>query len=124
MTGSHIDTHWLDDLFIAIDRKDVEAFTAFLHNDARFRFGSAPVVQGRDAIGMAVGAFFDSIASLSHSISKVWSDANGVTCEGEVCYRRHDNSEVILPFVDVFELDDGYISAYKIYIDISPLYAT
>ena len=113
----------LDGLFQSIDAMDTERFVSFLTEDGEFRFGSAPPVHGREAIGQAVQAFFESIAGLSHSISKVWRDDSSLVCEGEVCYRRHDGSEVIIPFVDVFELQNDLISSYKIYIDVGPLYA-
>jgi hypothetical protein len=44
-------------------------------------------------------------------------------CEGEVTYRRHDNSEITLPFADAFDLRGDLISGYRIYIDIAPLFA-
>lgn len=114
---------FLDKLFCAIDAKDAEQFASFIADDGVFRFGSAPAVQGRDEITAAVSAFFDSIDSLSHSVTKVWRDEAGLACEGEVCYRRLDGLEVIIPFVDVFEFRGELISSYKIYIDIGPLYA-
>ncbi len=113
----------LDGLFQSIDAMDADRFIAFLTEDGEFRFGSSPAVIGRAAIGEAVQAFFDSIAGLSHSVTRVWRDDGSLACEGEVCYRRHDGSEVVVPFVDVFELQDDLISSYKIYIDIAPLYA-
>jgi len=113
----------LDGLFESIDAMDADQFVRFLTEDGQFRFGSAPAVRGRTAIREAVQAFFDSIAGLSHSVARVWRDDGSLACEGEVCYRRHDGSEVVVPFVDVFELQDDLISSYKIYIDIAPLYA-
>ena len=50
-------------------------------------------------------------------------NGSSLACEGEVCYRRHDDTEVVLPFVDTFEFDDSLISSYRINIDIAPLYA-
>lgn len=114
---------FLDGLFQSIDAMDADRFAGFLTEDGEFRFGSAPVVNGRAAIGQAVQAFFDSISGLSHSVTRVWRDGASLACEGEVCYRRHDGLEVVVPFVDVFELQDDLISSYKIYIDIAPLYA-
>lgn len=113
----------LDGLFQSIDAMDAERFASFLTEDGEFRFGSAPAVYGRAAIGEAVQAFFDTISGLSHSVARIWQDDASLACEGEVCYRRHDGSEVVVPFVDVFELQDDLISSYTIYIDIAPLYA-
>jgi ketosteroid isomerase-like protein len=113
----------LDRLFAAIDAKDAAAFAEFITEDGEFRFGSAPAVTGRPAIRAAVADFFSTIDGLSHSITRVWRNDASLACEGEVCYRRHDGSEIVIPFVDVFEFDDKLISAYRIYIDIAPLYA-
>jgi limonene-1,2-epoxide hydrolase len=112
-----------DDLFASIDAKDTTNFLGFLTEDAVFRFGSAPVVQGQAAIRLAVDGFFDSIAGSSHKMNKPLRDGSRLVCEGEVTYRRHDGTEVTLPFTNVFELDGELISHYKIYIDITPLYA-
>lgn len=111
------------DVFAAIDSKDAATFVSFLTTDAVFRFGSAPAVQGRDAIEAAVGGFFNSIAACTHTITNTLSQDNTLVCEGLVAYRRHDGSEITLPFADVFEFEGELITDYKIYMDISPLYA-
>jgi ketosteroid isomerase-like protein len=110
-------------MFAAIDAKDGAAFVAYLTEDAVFRFGSAPPVQGRDAIQAAVDGFFGTIAGCSHSISNTLRQDDTLVCEGVVTYRRHDGSEIALPFTDVFEYDGSLIAHYKIYIDVGPLYA-
>lgn len=121
-TGSP-DSEWLESLFASIDAKDTGRFLGFLTEDALFRFGSAPAVHGHAAITDAVGGFFDSIDGCQHSASNTWSGPGMFGCEGEVLYRRHDGSEIALPFVDIFELREQLISNYKIYMDIAPLYA-
>jgi limonene-1,2-epoxide hydrolase len=124
MQAVNLPQGFLDNVFAAIDSLDADLFVTYLTEDCIFRFGSAPGVKGRAAINAAVSTFFGSIAGCSHSVSKVWHDDDNLACEGEVCYRRLDDAEIILPFVDVFDIQDGLISAYKIYIDIHPLYAT
>ena len=111
------------DLFAAIDAADADGFLQFLTPDARFRFGSAPVVEGHDAIREAVGGFFGSIAGLSHTVTRTVAEGSTVICEGTVTYTRHDGSTIALPFADVFEVEGGLIADYKIYMDIAPLYA-
>ena len=113
----------LDDLFAAIDSKDSDRFVGFLADDARFRFGSAPAVQGRAAIRDAVEQFFTSIQALRHQVTLVVESGNTLVCEGEVTYTRHDGSTISLPFADVFEMAGERVADYKIYMDISPLFA-
>jgi ketosteroid isomerase-like protein len=110
------------ELFAAIDRNDAKRFAGFLTNDAVFRFGSAPPVQGRSAIEEAVSGFFASIAGCRHELHRTWTGPDSVSCEGEVTYHRHDGSELTLPFADVFDLRGKMISGYRIYIDIGPLF--
>jgi len=114
---------WLAGLFSDIDAQDTAGFISCLRPDAVFRFGSAPAVKGSEEISAAVDGFFATIAGLSHDIGKSWSDDDTVVCEGEVTYRRHDGSEITLPFVNVFDMDGDSIGSYKIYIDAAPLYA-
>jgi ketosteroid isomerase-like protein len=111
------------DMFAAIDARDGAGFVSFLTEDAVFRFGSAPPVQGRDAIQAAVEGFFTTIAGCSHSIASTLNKNDTLVCEGDVTYTRHDGSEITLPFTDIFEFDGDLIAHYKIYIDVSPLYA-
>ncbi|MBT8066355.1 MAG: nuclear transport factor 2 family protein [Gammaproteobacteria bacterium] len=110
-------------LFAAIDANDAAAFVKYLTDDAVFRFGSAPAVQGRAAIQEAVGGFFETIAGCSHNVTNKLERGATLVCEGEVTYRRHNGTEIALPFTDVFEYDGDLIGQYKIYMDISPLYA-
>lgn len=55
-------------LFDAIDRMDADEFASFLTASARFRFGNAPVVHGREAIRETVAAFFANIRSIDHRV--------------------------------------------------------
>lgn len=113
----------LDDLFASIDAADTEQFLSFLTKDAVFRFGSAPPVQGHEAIDVAVSGFFASIAACRHELHTVLADNGTLCCEGEVRYTRLDDSQITLPFANLFAFTGEKISHYKIYIDAGPLYA-
>ncbi len=119
---SYFDTA-VGDMFAAIDAKDAASFAGFLTEDAVFRFGSAPPVHGREQIREAVDAFFTTIAGCRHTISNSLRSGPTLVCEGEVVYQRHDGTQVSVPFTDIFEYEGDLIAHYKIYIDISPLYA-
>ena len=54
-------TGWVDSLFRSVDARDTGAFVSFLCDDVSFRFGNAPVVNGRSAVATVVGGFFESI---------------------------------------------------------------
>jgi len=123
MTVDDAKHRFLDDLFSSIDEMNSTKFVHFLTDDAIFRFGSAPPVQGREEIRAAVDAFFSSIGGCKHVLTKILADEGTLVCEGDVTYARHDESEITLPFVNVFEFEGELISHYKIYADAGPLYA-
>ncbi len=123
MTNGHAASDSTGGMFDAIDSKKATAFVGYLTEDAVFRFGSAPPVTGRAAIQAAVDGFFGTIAGCSHRIHRTIHNGPTVVCEGEVTYRRINDTEVTLPFTDVLEYSGDLISHYKIYIDIGPLYA-
>ena len=114
---------WLDELFQKIDAKDTAGFLSFLTPDARFRFGNAAPVQGREAVGEAVGAFFASIKASQHRLLYTWSIDDVVICQGEVSYTRKDNSALTLPFVNIFRMQARQIDQYLIYVDATPVYS-
>ena len=103
---------------------DTESFLGFIAEDCTFRFGSSPPVAGRDGIRASVNDFFSMFAALRHDLKRIVADENGIVCEGEVTYTRHDGSRITLPFCNVFEAESGLISLYRIYIDMGPLYAS
>jgi len=113
----------LNTLFAAIDNKDTGRFLSCIAPDATFRFGSAPAIAGHDAIRSAVDGFFATIAGLQHAVKKTVANGSMLVSEGEVTYTRHDDSRITLPFANIFQMQDGLITEYKIYIDIALLYA-
>jgi ketosteroid isomerase-like protein len=112
---------WCQRLFESIDAKRTREFVSYLTPDARFRFGSAPAVQGETAIIQAVDRFFASVASLSHRVLDLWEMPGHVICRGEVRYQRLDGTSVQVPFCDVLVLRGDKIAHYEIYLDPTPL---
>ena len=106
----------------AIDARDAAAFAAFIAEDGEFRFGNSPPVVGRGAIRDAVAGFFAAIGGCRHTLKRTWSGPGTAACEGEVTYTRLDGSRVTIPFANVFDLGDGLIRSYRIYIDNGPLF--
>jgi len=112
-----------DDLFAVIDAKDAQRFAALLHPDALFQFGNAPAVQGREAIRETVAGFFASIESVQHELAGAWQPPGALICHGRVTYTRLDGSTLTVPFANVLGLEAGGVRDYRIYADISALYA-
>ena len=113
---------WMDELFKAIDAKDAERFTAFIAANGTFVFANAPAVTGRTAIRDAVAGFFASIRGLSHDVQSVAHDGSQVWSRGIVTYVRHDGSSLTAPFCNYFEMENGAVRHYQIYVDASALH--
>jgi ketosteroid isomerase-like protein len=113
---------WIDELFAAIDAKDAERFASFIAPDGAFIFGNAPPVTGREAIRAAVAGFFGSIRGLSHRVLGMTAEGDRLWLRGVVTYQRHDGAAHSAPFCNYFELGDGGVRHYQIYVDASALY--
>ena len=110
-------------LFAAIDALDAERFVALLHPQAVVQFGNSPPVQGRESIRETVAGFFGSIAAVKHQLADAWQPPGALICHGSVTYTRLDGSTLTVPFANVLGLEDNRARDYRIYADISALYA-
>lgn len=110
-------------LFAAIDEKDAHTFAEYLTEDISFRFGNQEAVVGKESVESYVAGFFDSIAGISHSIENVVITIPVVVCHGHVSYTRHDGSVLRVPFANIFNIKEGLIKDYMIFLDNSALYA-
>jgi ketosteroid isomerase-like protein len=81
------------------------------------------VVAGKSALVAALEAFVGSVASFRHTVTNVWSDGDALIAELEVRYTRLDGEELTLPCCNVFRLRGGFVADYRVYMDISPVYA-
>ena len=113
---------WLNNLFQAIDAKDTEAFVSFLTEEVFFRFGNADPVHGKNNVANVIKGFFESIKDIQHDITESWSQGDITVCHGFVTYIRHDDSNLTVPFANIFHLQGDKINEYLIYADISQLY--
>lgn len=111
----------LSELLAAIDEQDAVKFASYLTEDAVFRYGSNPPVEGRQAVQDFVAGFFANLDALNHRVSARWEDGDALICEGEVTYTLPTGREVTVPFVNVFGMQNDKIKDYKIYIDPTPL---
>jgi ketosteroid isomerase-like protein len=111
------------EIFAAFDAKDVPALAGLMTDDVRLRLGNSAVVEGKPAFVDAVHEFYASVAGFRHDVINVWSDRDALIAELEVHYTRLDGGEVTLPCCNVFRLRNGSVADYRVYIDITPVYA-
>jgi ketosteroid isomerase-like protein len=110
-------------LFNAIDTADTETFVSFLSDDAVFRFGNMPAVEGKDNIRQFLNNWFPTIAGVAHDQIEIW-EADGVRImNGRVTYTRHDGSQLSVYFANTFKMKGDKVKDYLIFVDTSQLYA-
>jgi len=114
--------NWLLDMFAALDAGGVPGLFPWLHDDVRFRFAGYPSGQGAQAFADAWEAMSAPIASINHELEQIWELGDEAICRGEVVYHLHDGRQVRAPFANVFQLRDGRISEYLIYVDASAVF--
>jgi hypothetical protein len=109
--------------FADIDAFDPDKFVAHLTPDARFRFGNADPVTGREAVREAVAGFFSSIDGLTHHIKNIWEFEDTVIVQIDVEYLRKDGKTVITPNADILIYEGDLVRDWQIYIDVAPVYS-
>ena len=111
------------DLFKAIDAMDTETFASYLTDNVVFAFGNFPPATGNDAVFQAVAGFYSSIRSLTHTIDNIWESGENAIINGNVEYTRHSGTKLKVPFCNVYRYEGMKIADYRIYVDVSQLYA-
>jgi ketosteroid isomerase-like protein len=112
------------ELFALVDSMDVATIATLFAQDGRVVFGNGQPVVGVEEIRTGLAAFFDTIAGLHHEIMNEWNVGDDTIVEFKVTYDRKDGQQVTIPCVTIFHVDaDGKIDAYRVYFDVTPIYA-
>jgi limonene-1,2-epoxide hydrolase len=113
-------------MFSALDNRDSDTVIGHLTGDVVVHLGNADPIQG----GGAFIALFDQVLSalqgLRHEIHDVWraaEDPDVVIARMTVHYTRLDGVLISVPCCNVFRLTDSLIAEYRVYVDMSPVFA-
>jgi ketosteroid isomerase-like protein len=112
----------VNDLYKHIDTKDARGFAAFFAEDGKFTFGNAPTATGPPAVEAACDQFFSSLENLDHEMRNVWEIGDTIICEVTVIYRTLDGRNFELPAANIIRHEDGVVTDYRIFMDVSPLF--
>lgn len=102
-------------------RRDAELFSSILTPEGTFQLGPFPEVRGRAGVRESVGAFFATIDDLGQRFVRGWEHPGGLVYEAEVSYRLKSGAEVVIPYCNVWDITDGLISRYRVYIDLGAM---
>ncbi len=111
-------------VFAVVDGMDVTALALLFAEDATVVFGNSQPLVGINEIRTGTIAFFDTIAGLHHEVVNEWNAEDETIVELKVTYDRKDGQQVTIPCVTIFHTDaTGKIDAYRVYFDVTPIYA-
>jgi ketosteroid isomerase-like protein len=112
-----------EELLRDIDRMDAKAFASHLSDDCVLRYANADEVVGRAAIEEGISGFFTTVKALRHRIVNEWTVGDATILQFDVTYTRHDGDEVTVPAVTIFRRGRELIDDYRIFVDLTPVYA-
>lgn len=117
----------VNNLYHAVDNKDLDYLHDNLANQVRFRLGNNPAALEKSDIIEGNRQFFASITSMRHSVENILYQVNNnqntvkVSCNGTVDYIRLDGSEHSVVFSTFLEVKGGLITDYLVFADLSDL---
>lgn len=110
-------------VFESVDRMDAQAFGAWFSPRGSFVFGNAAPCVGPQEVAREVGRFFSAIRALRHELHECWYCDGALVCRLGATYTRHDGSQLTLPAATIWRGGEAGIDDYRIYADLTPLFA-
>lgn len=112
---------FVEELYRQVDSKNTEYLDEVLGDNVRFCIGNNPIISDKNEVLIANQNFFNSIASMTHSITNIIIDGTQVSCHGRVDYVRLDGSDFSAVFSTALKIDNNKITEYLVFADLSGL---
>lgn len=113
-------------MFAATDRGDLDAVTAYFHDDVVVVLSNREPIHGAREYVALYGEVAGMLAGLRHEIHDIWTanqDGNVWVVRMTVHYTRQDGGIVSLPCCNVLRFADDRISDYQVFMDMTPVFA-
>ncbi|MGY6126772.1 nuclear transport factor 2 family protein (plasmid) [Paraburkholderia strydomiana] len=115
----------IEAMFTDIDAKNVQGFLSNLADNVVFQFANARPMNGKREVEEGVTGFYASIAGLNHEMTGKWEIDETTVLRFRTVYTRHDGGAIEVPCsVILHHAEDGRIDDYRIYTDLSPVFAS
>lgn len=116
---------WYLDYLGAMDRKDLDAYGAFLAEGCAMRMNNAAPTVGKAAVLQALGAYWQSFGGIEHDLDNIYGDDRRFALEALNHYRRLDGGGGATPRAVAFTDRDeaGLVTSVRLYTDTGPLFA-
>ena len=108
----------------AMDRKDVDAYGAFLAGGCALQMNNRPPTVGKEAVLKGLAAYWRSFGAVEHDLDNIYGDDRRFALEALNHYRRLDGGAVTLRAVAFTDRDGaGLVTSVRLYTDTGPLFA-
>jgi len=114
---------WISDFYRNVDAMNLDGFIGSLSADAIVVVGNQPPMHGRAAVRNGISHFWEAIGGLKHNFIDVVEAKGKTLLELKVDYLRKDGQTVTVPCVTVLERQGDLVSAARIYLDVTPVFA-
>lgn len=114
------------DFYRIADAGDYDALVDLLTPDVEFRFGNTPATSSSAEIPAKGKMMGEVLARIEHTVGDVITGPDGrqAAVELDVRYTRHDGAVFDIAGAAIFRFtDEGLIDRYRVYIDITPVFA-
>jgi ketosteroid isomerase-like protein len=110
----------------ALDRADVRAVTAHLHEDVVVTLSNRQPIRGAAAFAELYAQVAGTVVGVRHEIHDIWGAADDPAiwiARMTVHYTRLDGKTVSLPCCNVFRFAGAYVADYQVFMDMTPVLA-
>jgi ketosteroid isomerase-like protein len=111
------------EVYEAVDSMDEQRLATYLTESCTFVYANHDPVVGRANVLAYSKAFMASITAIRHELREVWAFNDAMVSQIEVTYTRKDQSTLTVPAATIWRVRHGQIDDYRIYIDVTPLFA-
>lgn len=115
---------WYLEYLGAMDRKDLDAYGAFLAENCVLQMNNQPPVTGKEAVLGGLATYWQSFGGVEHDLDNIYGDDRRFALEALNHYRRLDGGAVTLRAVAFTDRDEaGLVTSVRLYTDTGPLFA-
>ena len=109
----------------AMDRKDLDAYGAFLADGCALQMNNQPPTVGKEAVLRGLGTYWQSFGGVEHDLDNIYGDDRRFALEALNHYTRLDGGAVTLRAVAFTDRDEaGLAASVRLYTDTGPLFAS
>ena len=114
----------VETLFAAMKRQDWATLKSCLTEDVFYRVGSSEPVHGPEAVQNYLSGLYEIASFEQADVRQILEPEGQVIFEMESHYRRlADNRPVSFACTDILRMRGDKVREWRVYVDISPLFA-